>query len=709
MSKKNNSKANVNEIYIAIILILIGIIIAITVRLDSTGIIGNVIRDFIYSLFSKLSMLLAFFLIGLGFYKIFNRENFRFNDFKIFRFLLISFLIILVYGFFNYNEISSYKNLSFNLVKDIINQSIKGENVGLLTFLIVYFIDKLIGKVGIIFLILGLFLLISTVYYRKIILKLVKNINIYLQKKKKPKRKIIKVNDINKVNNENIKKNNKKKEILRLTEEDFKDKREQKEDINEIKIVNNSYKKYILPKIQLLTSYKNDNIITDEQIEKKAELLEKTLMTFGVNARVENISAGPVIVRFELLIEPGTKVSKITSLTEDLALALAAKSIRIEAPIPGKSLIGIEIPNDYPQMVSFKDIVSIDKTKHKIKFCMGKDVAGETVISDISKMPHALIAGSTGSGKSVCINTLICSILFNYSPEDVKLLLIDPKVIELSVYNKVPHLVIPVVTDMKKAPKALYWCVNEMERRYKLFAEDNSKDLDSYNKKNNEKLPRLVIIIDELADLMMVSSKEVEEYICRLAQKARACGIHLIVATQRPSVDVITGLIKANIPTRIAFAVSSQVDSKTIIDHAGAEKLLGKGDMLYKPIDLNKPIRIQGAFISEEEVNKIVDYINTNNSSFFSEDKAQETKIEIQNQIEKIEENEDLDELFSDVIDTIKDLEEISVSLIQRRFRIGFNRASRIMDDLEKKNFVSASDGSKPRKVLIKKGQNEKA
>lgn len=700
MSKKKNNEIT-NQIYIAIILILIGIIIAITIRMESTGIIGNIIKDFINSVFSKLSIILSFFLIGLGSYKLFNQNKYSFEDFNIIKFLLVSLCIILIYGYFNYDMITAYQNISFNLIKDVIKESVKGDNVGIITFLIVFFIDKLIGKVGMILLILGLFILIPTLYYRKLIVSIVTNVSSLISSKDK-KKTIRKINKLNvSVNDKNIK-IKKKKTLQRFTDDEYC------EDLNKNKINENINKnkpnipdEYVRPSLDFLKSYENSNVITDEEINKKAETLEETLKTFGVNARVENVSAGPVIIRYELDLEPGTKVSKITGLSEDLALSLAAKSIRIEAPIPGKSLIGIEVPNEYPQIVSFKDVISLEKNTNKIKFCMGKDVGGEVVVSDISKMPHALIAGSTGSGKSVCVNTLICSILYNYSPDDVKLLLIDPKVIELSIYNRIPHLVIPVVTDMKKAPKALYWCVNEMEKRYKIFAENNSKDIDSYNKKSEKKLPRLVVIIDELADLMMVSSKEVEEYICRLAQKARACGIHLIVATQRPSVDVITGLIKANIPTRIAFAVSSQVDSKTIIDYSGAEKLLGKGDMLYKPMGLNKPIRIQGAFISEEEVNKITKFIKENNSNYFDKEKTSETYKEI----DKIEEivDEDVDEIFQDVVDAISNIDEVSVSSIQRQFRIGFNRASRIMDDLEKKGLVSASDGSKPRKVLIKK------
>ena len=473
---------------------------------------------------------------------------------------------------------------------------------------------------------------------------------------------------------------------------------------NEEVYVQEVKKPYVPPNLTLLSEYEKVPVYDRAEKIRKAQLLKQTLLSFGVEVNVENIAVGPTITRYEVKPKVGTKVSKITNLTEDLALALAAKSIRIEAPIPGKSYIGVEIPNETSQTVSFKETIQIGmdkKENYNIVFAMGKDISGEVILSDITKMPHALIAGSTGSGKSVCINTLICSIIYNYSPEEVKLILIDPKVVELSIYNKLPHLIIPVVTDMKKTPSALSWAVNEMEKRYALFAQSKSKDIVSYNKKNEEKLPRIVIIIDELADLMMVAPKEIEEAILRIAQKAIACGIHLVVATQRPSVDVITGLIKANIPSRIAFAVSSQTDSRTILDMSGAEKLLGKGDMLYSPIGMNKPVRIQGAFLTEEEVEKITDFVQLNN---YVED-LEQSQQEISREIDEIVVASDKsgnsdDELYEKVVDFAYENEEISVSLVQRQFRIGYNRASRIVDDMEKNGIVGKSDGSKPRKVL---------
>lgn len=485
------------------------------------------------------------------------------------------------------------------------------------------------------------------------------------------------------------------------------DNQKDEDDINlsqGLKLETPKKKIYKKPLIELLNEYKK--VVVQDKTEKlrNAQALTQTLASFGVEAKVENIAVGPTITRYELKPKVGTKVSKITNLTEDLALALAAKAIRIEAPIPGKSFIGVEVPNEISQTVSFKEVIKtcIDKKdSYNIVFAMGKDISGEVILSDITKMPHALIAGSTGSGKSVCINTIICSIIYNYSPEEVKLILVDPKVVELSIYNKLPHLIIPVVTDMKKTPQALAWAVNEMEKRYALFAEHKSKDINSYNQKSTEKMPRIVIIIDELADLMMVAPKEIEEAICRLAQKARACGIHLIVATQRPSVDVITGLIKANIPSRIAFAVSSQTDSRTILDSGGAEKLLGKGDMLYSPIGMNKPIRIQGAFLTEEEVEKITEFIEINNPVEGLQEKQEEVSKQIDDIVlESDKKGKSDDDLYDKVVEFAISNGEISVSLVQRQFRIGYNRASRIVDDMEKNGIVGKSDGSKPRKVL---------
>ncbi len=449
-------------------------------------------------------------------------------------------------------------------------------------------------------------------------------------------------------------------------------------------------------------------------IADNATNLQKTLYSFGVSAKVENVSVGPAITRYELKPAEGVRVNKIANLADDIALNLAAESIRIEAPIPGKQAVGIEVPNKEREMVHLRDIIQTDTFmdyKSNLAFALGKDVAGNEVVTDIAKMPHVLIAGSTGSGKSVCINTLITSIIYKAKPSEVKLLMVDPKVVELSVYNGIPHLLIPVVTDPKKAAGALAWAVQEMVNRYSLFAGKNVRDIKGYNEAiekegQAEKLPQIVVIIDELADLMMVAAKDVEDAICRLAQMARAAGMHLVIATQRPSVDVITGIIKANIPSRIAFAVSSQVDSRTILDSVGAEKLLGKGDMLFYPSGAPKPTRLQGAFVDDKEVEKIVDFLKSNGEVQYSEDiieaigKSNSTDKELERE-EGVE--DDADPFLNDAIETVIETGQASTSFIQRRFKVGYARAGRIIDQMEERGIISGYEGSKPRQVLMSK------
>jgi S-DNA-T family DNA segregation ATPase FtsK/SpoIIIE len=443
------------------------------------------------------------------------------------------------------------------------------------------------------------------------------------------------------------------------------------------------------------------------EIRDNARKLEETLMSFGVEAHVINVSKGPSVTRYELQPKAGVKVSRIVSLSDDIALGLAASGVRIEAPIPGKAAVGIEIPNRETTPVYLREVIEskeFQKSTKKIAVALGKDISGESIIGDLTKMPHVLIAGATGSGKSVCINSLIISILYKYNPDEVRLLMVDPKVVELNVYNGIPHLLIPVVTDPKKAAGALNWAVNEMTRRYQSFAEYGVRNIESYNelvkkKKELTKLPYIVIVVDELADLMMVSANEVEDYIARLAQMARAAGMHLVIATQRPSVDVITGVIKANIPSRISFAVSSSIDSRTILDSGGAEKLLGKGDMLYYPVGEQKPKRVQGAFISEEEVEAIVVRIKVPDSELSYNE-------EIINHIEKGREDgeseENGDELFDEAVKVVVEYQQASTSFLQRRMRIGYNRAARIMDQLEERGVISGKDGAKPRQILYK-------
>ncbi|MBS5595623.1 DNA translocase FtsK [Peptostreptococcus sp.] len=476
----------------------------------------------------------------------------------------------------------------------------------------------------------------------------------------------------------------------------------EKEDLFEEENEHIKYANYKMPPVSLLNKVVNKSDKRSKQkVLENARRLEQTLRDFGVEASINQVTVGPTITRYEIQPRPGVKVSKIVNLTDDIALSLAAKSIRMEAPIPGKNAIGIEVPNEESQMVGIREIIESKEFNgypSKLAMGLGKDVAGRIIIGDIAKMPHLLIAGSTGSGKSVCVNTLITSLVYKAKPDEVKLILIDPKVVELSNYNGIPHLLIPVVTDPKKAANALTWAVTEMNRRYKLFAETQVKDIKSYNEKTDNPLPRIVIIIDELADLMMVSANDVEDCIHRLAQMARAAGMHLIVATQRPSVDVITGVIKANIPSRIAFAVSSQTDSRTIIDMGGAEKLLGKGDMLFYPLGAAKPVRLQGAFISEAESDKIIEHIKNEVGEHTYADDIEE-KISNVN----TDEVSSADELLVECIEFVVANGQASASMLQRKFKIGFNRAARLIDDMQERGIVGPSEGSKPRKVLISK------
>ena len=488
------------------------------------------------------------------------------------------------------------------------------------------------------------------------------------------------------------------------------------------KVIN---KKYVFPPISLLEKgVKNKNTDTARQLKETALKLQETLRTFGVNVTVTDISQGPAVTRFELQPEAGVRVNKIVSLADDIKMNLAASDIRIEAPIPGKAAVGIEVPNKENQAVALRDLLESQEYKNfssKLACAVGKDIAGKTVVTDIAKMPHLLIAGATGSGKSVCINTIIMSLIYKADPKDVQMIMIDPKIVELSVYNGIPHLMIPVVTDPKKAAAALNWAVAEMTSRYKKFADTGVRDLKGYNKLLEEKndpdnppLPQLVVIVDELADLMMVSANEVEDAICRLTQLARAAGIHLIIATQRPSVDVITGLIKANMPSRIAFAVSSGVDSRTILDINGAEKLLGKGDMLFYPQGYTKPARVQGAFVSDKEVQAVTDFLKNQgiDSSYSEEIEMQINNLQSQSgggggSFGSSDPDSGRDEYFVQAGNIIIEKEKASIGMLQRVFKIGFNRAARIMDQLCEAGVVGDEEGTKPRKVLMSKAEFE--
>ena len=472
---------------------------------------------------------------------------------------------------------------------------------------------------------------------------------------------------------------------------------------------------YVLPQVtEILSKHaKKHNAALEMEIADKAHILQKTLEDFHVKAKIINACHGPAVTRYELEPAPGVKVSKITNLADDLALSLAATSVRIE-PIPGKAAIGIEVPNKELEGVQLREVLENEKflkAKSKLTVGLGMDIGGQAIFADLAKMPHLLVAGATGSGKSVCINTLITSILFKAKPEEVKFILVDPKMVELSNYNGIPHLMVPVVTEAKKAASVLNWSVQEMEKRYAKFAEHNVRNMETYNTKFPEdKMPAIVIIIDELADLMMVAPHDVEDAICRLAQKARAAGIHMVLATQRPSVDVITGIIKANIPSRVSFAVSSQIDSRTILDRSGAEKLLGRGDMLFYPVGAAKPMRVQGAFISDEEVEHLLDFIRSQGQEM----EANEEIITFTENAMKEDEEKDeskgrraskYDELLPDAVNLVMSTGQASASSLQRRFRVGYTRAARLIDEMEDLSIVGPNIGSKPREILMNSEQ----
>lgn len=488
------------------------------------------------------------------------------------------------------------------------------------------------------------------------------------------------------------------------------------------KFSNEEDKEYEFPPISLLKSsvVPKSGDITNE-LNNNGKILVETLKSFNVQTKIIDISRGPAVTRYELQPAAGVKISKITNLADDIALNLAASGVRIEAPIPGKAAVGIEIPNKVVSVVTMKELVNSYNFKHaksKLTVVLGEDISGNIMLADLAKMPHLLIAGSTGSGKSVCINSFIISLLYNARPDEVKLVMIDPKVVELGIYNGIPHLLVPVVTDARKAAGALNWAVKEMLSRYKKFAENNVRDLESYNKliESNpyltdkegevlEKMPQIVIIIDELSDLMMAAPNEVEDYICRLAQMARAAGMHLVIATQRPSVDVITGIIKANIPSRVAFAVSSQIDSRTILDMSGAEKLLGRGDMLFSPVGSSKPIRVQGCYVTDKEIEKVTEFLKSSREVSYDNKVAEEIEKSTLPENEKSESQassrENMDPVMKEAVKCVVEAGQASTSMLQRKLRVGYARAGRLIDEMEQMGIVGPHEGSKPRQVLM--------
>lgn len=718
----------------SMVVMVLSVLIFIFILSSSTGFIGDALASFFESLFGKLNLVFPVLLFA-SFYLVY-REKYREN---ISRMLLIYGIYLLTLAILSKDYIRN--ELSWSVEYSAFKGSLGG---GWFGGLVGFYILNFIGHVGLyilyITLIGSLIINVSPYSYREFFLKVrdllilaglgIKhfsqkaygNIKENIEEKKakkleeekpeentprlkinnpnpkKPQRKAIKKRTIKKDEIDSIREENHKEEKLI---KDYKSKQVEFGDLNED--LKREFANYSYPPVNLLKDINADGGIDDDEIRQKADVIEETLESFGIEGKIVQIDVGPTVTCYELKPARGVKVSKIVNLADDLSLSLATSGIRIEAPIPGKSHVGIEVANDKKEIVGFKEIISSSKfikSKHEIPFAMGKSISGEVIISAIEKMPHLLVSGATGSGKSVCINTIIMSILYKHSPDEVKLLLIDPKVVELSIYNGIPHLIMPVITDPKKASSSLYWAISEMEKRYKLFEENHVRDIKGYKKAaetddSMENLPYIVVIVDELSDLMMTAASEVEDYITRLAQKSRACGIHLIIATQRPTVDVITGTIKANIPSRISFAVTSQIDSRTILDMQGAEKLLGKGDMLYASSDSMKPVRIQGAFVSDEEVLNVVEYIKDSSETNYNEEA-----------IEKVEENittdlEDEDELLDEAIKVIITDQTASVSMLQRKLKIGYARAGRIIDQLEQKGIVGGYEGSKPRKVLV--------
>lgn len=752
--KKKRDNANISIITMVIFSVLLGVLIY-----NQSGIMGQQISSILSGVmgFIKYIVPIGTFLIAI--YKLCNKKEDAYI--KLFQYaLLLVCVAIFMHIVYLPKDVEQFSNGFLDTVTRAYEQGKTDDKVGgVIGAIGAIPLTKLLGKVGASILVLGVELILIILIFninpieeirvrlaereeRKLaeekekikeerkkptVMKVEENEDKKetrrekrLREKEEQRRAALELDDQITINLNDDNKNSKKKVSEGYIEENlFKKEQEQKQEkVKEVLQLEHALtvedEHYEFPPVQLLSEGEKKSVKGGKKaVTDTAAKLQKTLYSFGVSAKVENVSVGPAITRYELKPAEGVRVSKIANLADDIALNLAAETIRIEAPIPGKQAVGIEIPNKENEIVHLRDIIDCSKFiehKSKLAFALGKDVAGEEVVTDIAKMPHVLIAGATGSGKSVCINTLIASIIYKAKPSEVKLVMVDPKVVELSVYNGIPHLLIPVVTDPKKAAGALAWAVQEMENRYSLFASKNVRDIKGYNEEldkegSTEKLPQIVIIIDELADLMMVSSKEVEDSICRLAQKARAAGMHLVIATQRPSVDVITGIIKANIPSRISFAVSSQVDSRTILDMAGAEKLLGKGDMLFYPAGAAKPTRVQGAFISDKEVEKVVDFVKANGEATYNDDileqieKANSTDKEIEEQ----ENDDDTDPLLMEAIEVVVETGQASTSFIQRRFKVGYARAGRIIDQMEERGIISGFQGSKPREVLMSK------
>lgn len=729
---KKSANRKFNKKSFSIFFMFISLIGFIFLILPNTGRLGDFITYTNFRIFGFMSYF-VFIFVFISFLFVF-MDKFK-KNLRIFNILFI--LILLTMAILSMKFLDKTLSLSIKNAEKMIRES-----GGILGVNISFYLERLIGSAGIIILYIIFWISLiknllgisykdlitktkeKTVIFGNFIgknyMKISNKIKTYFREKKLKKirnnRENKKREDIDK--KEDLSKNKVIKieeEVEKENKDDF-DQRFEKAKINSYKSkqvdlsdFDQTFKEeytlnYKFPKLDLLDDRDDDSELDQNDIKDKARRIEECLDSFGIKSKVVQINIGPSVTCFELKPQRGVKVSKILNLSDDLSLALATSDIRIEAPIPGKSHVGIEVPNSQKEVVGLKEMIASEefmKSTKELPFVLGKSISGLPKVSAIEKMPHLLVSGATGSGKSVCINTIIMSILYKHSPDEVKLLLIDPKIVELSIYNGIPHLIMPVITDPKKASSSLFWAIREMERRYKLFEENHVRDISSYRDlseidENIEKLPYVVIIIDELSDLMMTAASEVEDYITRLAQKSRACGIHLIIATQRPTVDVITGTIKANIPSRIAFAVTSQIDSRTILDMSGAETLLGKGDMLFSPSDAMKPMRIQGAFVSDSEVLRVVNYIKQTREEEYDK-KAMETVEEKT----KIVENDDEDELIDEAIEIIINENTASVSLLQRKLKVGYARAGRIIDQLEARGVIGGYEGSKPRKVLV--------
>ena len=726
--KKNNIPTLSKEAYRSLYFVISILIVILSVL--QMGIIGRFFDSFFKYLFGSFSYIFYLIIIAIPIYYILDK--------KLKSPILVASVFILIDFLFQLVLIGN-KDTNYISFSDIYNNKVSLYGGGIISYYPVKLLIYLLSYYGSLLIVISAIITIIVLYlninYRSFVLKIkyyVSNAferDTYVEEKESNiEASEFEINDTEDLNNENsneqryndIKDKELVVDIREFPEEENTDeivasrptkkriieevKEEPTQEIDKIEVNEESYDNYVLPPITLLNNPTKKQTVTKGDIVEKSKILQSTFNNFWIEVKIVKAIVGTSITQFQILPTPGTKVSKIVNLSNDIALNLAAKDVRIEAPIPGKSLIGIEIPNTVNELVTMKEVFVNDKDNSPLSVALGKDVSGEAIFTRIDKTPHLLIAGSTGSGKSVCVNTIITSILLKNKPDKVKLIMIDPKMVELSIYDGIPHLLTSVVTDPLKAADVLHKVVLEMESRYREFARTRVRNIEGYNKiaekdPDYKEFPYIVVIIDELADLMMVSSKEVEESIARIAQKARAAGIHMIIATQRPSVDVITGVIKTNIPSRIAFAVSSSVDSRTILDKSGAETLLGKGDMLYLSADSSKPIRIQGAFLSDDEVEKVVDFVKSQSEAQYDPNM---TPSEVSSQSGGSSADE-ADPLYKEVLLFIAKTQKASASLLQRRFKIGYNRAARIIDMLEEDGYIGPVDGSKPRKVFLEK------